>query len=130
MCRTANTRSITAPILHIDRLLYDSPRQTLLGAYKYNVHQANTSDFFITLLSNISELNDFMCGSIKREGDLCYSCVNNTGPSLTSGRVGCYEVSQSGLEWVLPLTPTDSAYYYLLHYIYFAVKFEPELHGL
>ena len=77
--------------------------QTLLGACKYNVHQANTSDFFITLPSNISELNDFMCGGIKREGDLCYSCVNNTGPSLTSGRVGCYEVSQSGLAWVFLL---------------------------
>ena len=75
-------------------------RQTLLAFCPYNDHLANTSDFFITLPSNISELNHFMCDHIRREGDLCYRCMNNSGPSLQNGGVKCLIVSQSGLRWV------------------------------
>ena len=78
-------------------------RQTLLAFCPYNAHQANKFDFFITLPSNISELNNFMCGRIKREGDLCYQCINNTGPSLKNSRVECFHLSQLGLKWFLTI---------------------------
>ena len=79
-------------------------RQTLLASCPYNTHRADTSDFFITLPSNISDLNGFMCGHLSREGDLCHSCTNDTGPSLLRNRVGCYDISQPGLKWCLFLT--------------------------
>ena len=76
-------------------------RQTLLASCPYNTHVTNSFDFFITLPSNISELNHFMCGHIRREGDLCYRCMNNFGPSLRNayGGVKCLDVSQSCLKW-------------------------------
>ena len=74
-------------------------QQTLLALCPYNTHKANTSDYFITLPSNISELNDFMCGGVKREGDLCDRCINNRGPSIRNSGVKCLELSQSGLKW-------------------------------
>ena len=56
-------------------------RQILLALCPYNAHQANSSDFFITLPSNISELNNFLCGPVQRKGDLCYRCrYDDMGP--------------------------------------------------
>ena len=93
-------------------------RQTLLAFCSYNTHVTNSSDFFITLPSNISELNDFMCGHIRREGDLCNHCINNTGPSLASSRLGCYDVSRSGKEWlfflVLQVMPPVTFFFIIL----------------
>ena len=73
--------------------------QTLLAFCPYNRHLANTSDFFVTLPSNTSELNHFMCVPLRREGDLCDRCRNNSGPSMRNGGVKCLR-HQSGSKWV------------------------------
>ena len=39
---------------------------------------------YIVLPSNISELNDYMCGSMKRKGFLCSECIDGFSPSFTS----------------------------------------------
>ena len=44
---------------------------------------------FIELPSNISELNDYMCGPAKRKGILCSECIDGYGPSATSLKFKC-----------------------------------------
>ena len=74
-------------------------QQTLLALCPYNTHQANSSNFFITLPSEVPELNFFMCRRVRREGDLCSRCVNSTGPSIhNSGKV-CLHLSNLALKW-------------------------------
>lgn len=44
---------------------------------------------FIELPSNISELNDYMCGPANRKGFLCSECIDGFGPSATSPKFKC-----------------------------------------
>ena len=44
---------------------------------------------FIELPSNITELNDYMCGPANRKGSLCSECIDGFGPSATSSEVMC-----------------------------------------
>lgn len=76
-----------------------SSRQSLLAACPYNSHPSNSDDFMVMLPSSLSELNDYMCLNFQREGDLCSSCINDTGPSLF-GRTGmCFFIENSALTW-------------------------------
>ena len=67
-------------------------RQTLLASCSYNKHQTNTSDFFVTQPSNLSDLNDFMCDGVRREGDLCYRCQDGMGPSIRDSGIECHYI--------------------------------------
>ena len=59
-----------------------------------------TSDGY-TLPYNISELNDYMCGPMKRMNKLCADCIDHFGPSYTS--LG-YECSNcTGRRYGVPL---------------------------
>ena len=42
----------------------------------------NLTKFMTTLPTNLSELNDFMCGGFNREGQLCGACKKGYGPAL------------------------------------------------
>lgn len=44
---------------------------------------------FIELSSNISELNNYMCGPADRKGFLCSECIDGFGPSATEPRFKC-----------------------------------------
>ena len=41
---------------------------------------------YITLPANVSELNNFMCGGLNREGQLCGACKEGYGPALLTYR--------------------------------------------
>ena len=43
----------------------------------------------IKLPDNASELNDYMCGPMNREGFLCKDCINGFGPAITSVSYKC-----------------------------------------
>ena len=74
-------------------------QQTLLATCPYNNHLFNSSDFFVTLPSNLSDLNGFMCDNLARQGDLCNSCDNNTGPNILGRSGKCLRVDHSILNW-------------------------------
>ena len=51
----------------------------------FELHGHNVSKpGFIILPSNISELNDYMCGPMNRKGIVCSECIEGYGPSVTS----------------------------------------------
>ena len=66
---------------------------------QYNITDAvvdNSSSTFIRLPNNISELNNFMCGPLNREGFFCLDCIDHFGISLVS--IG-YTCSQCTNVW-------------------------------
>ena len=69
-------------------LFYDSQDITLDGVY-------------IRLPNNLSELNHFMCGPMKRKGRVCSDCYEGFSPSVTS--IGYVCSNCTGAWYVLPL---------------------------
>lgn len=43
-----------------------------------------TSEGYFILPSNTSKLNNYMCGPMKRKGQVCMDCIDGFGPSYTS----------------------------------------------
>ena len=83
--------------------------------YNTNVDHA----FYIQLPSNVSSLNEFMCGPLNREGPLCGKCKDGYGTALYSYTLECGKCWGHGYGWVL--------YYFLklfpitVHVMYFLV---------
>ena len=48
-----------------------------------------TDTWMITLPDKTSELNDYMCGPMKRKGRICSECIDGYGPSYTSFGLQC-----------------------------------------
>jgi hypothetical protein len=70
----------------------DTENTATLGMCPYfDIRCYNTTDVtvdnsstFVRLPQNISELNDFMCGPLHREGFFCLNCIDDFGISLVS----------------------------------------------
>ena len=54
-----------------------------------------TASGFFSLPSNVSELNDYMCGPMNRKGLVCSECIDGFGPSVTSFGYKCVNCSDS-----------------------------------
>ena len=60
-----------------------------------------TEGLFITLPGNVTQLNDYMCGSLNRKGYQCDECLEGFGVSLTSLGFQCSNCS--GIWYGVPL---------------------------
>ena len=56
---------------------------------------------YIKLPSNLSLLNEFMCGPLNREGTLCGKCKDGYGIALYSYTLECSKCWGHGYGWVL-----------------------------
>ena len=78
---------------------------TEYGPCPYITHYNNTTVvdhvFYIQLPSNASLLNDFMCGPLNREGELCGRCKDGYGIALYSYTLECSKCWGHGYGWVL-----------------------------
>ena len=59
--------------------------QDALATYNSSKHEPD----FLKLPGNISELNDYVCGSANRRGLLCGECIDGFGPSATWSEMKC-----------------------------------------
>ena len=57
--------------------------------------------YYIKLPSNVSYLNEFMCGPLNREGLLCGKCKDGYGTALYSYTLKCSKCWGHGYGWVL-----------------------------
>ena len=73
---------------------------------------------FIDLPDNISELNDYMCGSMNRKGIVCSKCIDGYGPSVTSPKFKCSDCTNAWygvpLYLLLELVPVTVFYLIIL----------------
>ena len=67
----------------------------------YNTTATSVDDFYIQLPSNVSLLNEFMCGPLNREGALCGRCKDGYGVALYSYTLQCNKCWGHGYGWVL-----------------------------
>ena len=78
---------------------------TEFGACPYIGHYNTTTIvqgfFYIQLPSNVSLLNEFMCGPLNREGSLCGKCKDGYGIALYSYTLECSKCWGHGYGWVL-----------------------------
>jgi hypothetical protein len=64
---------------------------------------------FISLPENISELNDYMCGSMNRKGVVCSECIDGYGPSVTSPKFRCSDCSSAWYRGCATLSATRAS---------------------
>ena len=50
---------------------------------------------FIYIPDNITELNDYMCGSMNRKGTVCSDCADGFGPSITTLKFHCSDCTNT-----------------------------------
>ena len=77
---------------------------TEVGPCPYIGHYNTTSIdyiFYIQLPSNVSLLNEVMCGPLNREGTLCGKCKDGYGIALYSYNLECSKCWGHGYGWVL-----------------------------
>ena len=74
---------------------------TEFGPCPYIAHYNTTHHFHIQLPSNLSLLNEFMCGPLNREGELCGKCKDGYGIALYSYTLKCSKCWGHGYGWIL-----------------------------
>ena len=67
----------------------------------YNITTSFDRVFYIQLPSNLSVPNEFMCGPLNREGELCGKCKDGYGIALYSYTLECSKCWRHGYGWVL-----------------------------
>ena len=81
-----------------------STETTEFGPCPYITHYNTTivdDVIHIQLLSNVSSLNEFMCGPLNRVGTLCGKCKDGYGIALYSYTLECSKCWGHGYGWVL-----------------------------
>ena len=75
---------------------------------------------YIDLPYNISELNDYMCGSMNRKGIVCSECIDGYGPSVTSPNYRCSDCTNAwyGVPLYLLLELVPVTVFYLIVLIF------------
>ena len=56
----------------------------LCDYFNLNKYNRSTTNNYISLPNNVSELNDYMCGPLNRKGIMCGQCIDGYGQSVTS----------------------------------------------
>jgi len=108
-----------SPLLRFGNCMtYNSKTETTeFGSCPYIAHYNTTPVdhvFYIQLPSNVSLLNEFMCGPLNREGPLCGKCKDGYGIALYSYTLECSKCWGHGYGWLLyfflELFPTTVMY--------------------
>ena len=94
------------PLLHFGYCMtYNSATGTTqYGPCPYIAHYNTTvvaDVFYIQLPTNVSLLNEFMCGPLNREGELCGKCKDGYGSALYSYTLECSKCWGPGYGWAL-----------------------------
>ena len=86
--------------------------------YYFQLPYSNTTaDGYFHLPSNVSELNDYMCGhNMNRKGLVCSECIDGFGPSVTSFGYKCANCSEpwSGVALYILVEFVPITIFYLL----------------
>ena len=97
----------------------DSSGNTFLGRSLIYNHQKPTDHLYLELPTNISHLNDFMCGPLNRKGLLCSDCLDGFGPAVVSIGYACENCTEQSyfgvaLYLLLELVPITAFYFLIL----------------
>ena len=104
-------------------MTYDEEKDaTFLGLCpSFMVKGRNVSERrFITLPENVSQLNDYMCGPLNRQGLVCSECIEGFAPSVTSIGYQCADCTSAWygipLFLLLQFVPVTLLYLFILYF--------------
>ena len=105
-------------------MTHEEEEGTFVGlCYYFELEGHNESETFpgfITLPDNVSELNDYMCGPLNREGLLCSECAEGFGLTIFSPRPTCFSCDHGKMTQGVILylffafVPVTVVYFFLL----------------
>ena len=109
--RCNDTTKETA-ILHCYCMTYNKSAGSVVGACVYNcVNNVLEGNLYRSLPSNVTQLKNYMCGHLNREGQLCGKCKEGYSTPVYSYELKCVHCPTSPFNWVkyilaafLPLT--------------------------
>jgi hypothetical protein len=84
----------------------DDENLTTLVACPYDIasnHSYLVKGLYVTMNTNLSELNAFTCDHLNREGEHCARCRSNHGQSIFTMNLGCYSCTRAYRGWGLYL---------------------------
>ena len=111
-----NNSTKEAAILDCYCMTYNNFTGPVVGTCFYNCENSAVNpllkdDLYHLLPSDITKLNNYMCGYLNREGQLCGKCKENYSTPVYSYDLKCVQCSTSPFNWVkyilvafLPLT--------------------------
>ena len=106
-CQCYETQTLPTFRTHHDFIIECSERKVLVNAencltnevdgtfvgkcvaYLINKNVTMVDGIYIQLPDNISQLNDYMCGPMNRNGRICSECIDGFAPSVTSFGYEC-----------------------------------------
>ena len=112
-CQCYETQTLPTHRTHHDFILECSQQRVLINTeycltnemdgtfigqcrtYLINKNAMIIDGIYIQLPDNITQLNDYMCGSMNRKGRICSECVDGFAPSVTSLGYKCSNCSAS-----------------------------------
>ena len=96
---TINPTTMQASIYHFSCMTKDNNSNvTVLGGCMYSaIHDVWD---VIPLPCNVSELEDYMCAGLNREGQLCGRCKKGFAPAVYSYSLQCVQCKSHYLNWV------------------------------
>ena len=74
-------------------------RTDVIGSCLFSINFFSLSTFY-PLPCNISQLNEYMCAGLNREGQLCGRCVKGFGPPVFSYSLSCVNCTDYHLNWL------------------------------
>ena len=96
---TINPTTMQASIKHFSCMTKDNNSNvTVLGGCMYSA--LNRGWDVIPLPCNVSELEDYMCAGLNREGQLCGRCKKGFAPAVYSYSLQCVQCKSHYLNWV------------------------------
>ena len=107
-CFISDTVVCCGTLLHLGNCMtYNSTSDTIEhGPYPYIRHYNTINKnlcmahvFYIQSPSNVSLLNEFMCGSLNQEGTLCGKCKDGYGTPLYTYTLECSKCLEHGYGW-------------------------------
>ena len=108
-----NNSTKTASILDCYCMTYNKLMGPVVGACFYNCEKNSLlkDELYHLLPTDITKLNNYMCGHLNREGQLCGKCKENYSIPVYSYDLKCVQCSTSPFNWAkyilaafLPLT--------------------------
>ena len=82
----------------------NATKNTLVGDCPFSdIQRLSFPNNNVLLLSDTSELNDFMCGKMNRVGRMCHKCKPGFGPAVLSYDGKCLKCFKASYGWLLYL---------------------------
>ena len=103
--------------------------QSLVGQCLYGCNRPGGFSFFFIPVNSTSEINDFMCGTFNRRGQLCGSCNPGHAPSVYSYNPSCVNCTNTNWTKYFAVSLLPVTVFFIFVIIFRVSATSPKLNG-